>query len=123
MKKKIIKNDSFEKIDFENTEQIQLLISKLKIIYEDFWKENNLINTSIKLPLIIQVDNKNLNLSSKFEEVLDNIDLISRYSINRFNKDYIFYEVTFNGTTKNFINIMKDQNYNFDTQKKTWVLK
>jgi len=121
--KKIIKNDSFEKIDFENTEQIQLLISKLKIIYEDFWKENNLINTSIKLPLIIQVDNKNLNLSSKFEEVLDNIDLISGYSINRFNKDYIFYEVTFNGTTKNFINIMKDQNYNFDTQKKTWVLK
>ena len=121
--KKIIKNDSFKKIDFENTEQIQLLISKLKIIYEDFWKENNLINTSIKLSLIIQVDNKNLNLSSKFEEVLDNIDLISRYSINRFNKDYIFYEVTFNGTTKNFINIMKDQNYNFDTQKKIWVLK
>lgn len=121
--KKIIKNDSFEKIDFKNEKQIQSFISKLKIIYEDFWKENNLINTSIKLPLIIQVDNKNLNLSSEFEEILDNIDLISRYSISRFNKDYIFYKVIFNGTTKNFINIMKNKNYNFDTQKKIWVLK
>ena len=45
------------------------------------------------------------------------IDLISNYSISKFNKDYIFYEVIFNGTPKNFINIMKDQNYNFDTQK------
>ena len=121
--KKIIKNNTFEKIDFENVDQIQSFIGKLKVIYEDFWKENNLINTSIKLPLIIQVNNKNLNLSSKFEEVLNNIDLISRYSISRFNKDYIFYEVIFNGTTKNFINIMKNKNYNFDTQKKTWILK
>jgi len=99
------------------------LIGSLKIIYEDFWKENNLINTSIKLPLLIQVDNNDLNLSSKFEKTLDKIDLISNYSINRFNKDFIFYEVIFNGTSTNFINIMKNKNYNFDTQKKVWILK
>ena len=121
--KKIIKNDSFEKFDFDDKDQIQSLINELKIIYEDFWKENNLINTSIKLPLIIQVKNTDLNLSSKFEESLDNIDLISSYFISKLNKDFIFYEVIFNGTPKNFINIMKDQNYNFDTRKKTWILK
>jgi hypothetical protein len=121
--KKIIKNDSFEKFDFNDKDQIQSLINELKTIYEDFWKENNLINTSIKLPLIIQVKNADLNLSSKFEESLNNIDLISSYFISKFNKDFIFYEVIFNGTPKNFINIMKDQNYNFDTQKKTWILK
>jgi len=98
------------------------LIGSLKIIYEDFWKENNLINTSIKLPLLIQVDNNDLNLSSKFEKTLDKIDLISNYSINKFNKDFIFYEVIFNGTSTNFINIMKNKNYNFDTQKKIWIL-
>ena len=121
--KKIIKNDSFEKFDFNDKDQIQSLINELKTIYEDFWKENNLINTSIKLPLIIQVKNADLNLSSKFEESLNNIDLISSYFISKFNKDFIFYEVIFNGTPKNFINIMKDLNYNFDTQKKTWILK
>ena len=121
--KKVIKSNSFEKINLDNLEDVSVLINDLKIIYEDFWKDNNLINTSIKLPLFIRIENENLNLSTKFEETLNMIDLISNYSISKFNKDYIFYEVIFNGTPKNFINIMKDQNYNFDTQKKTWILK
>ena len=121
--KKVIKSNSFKNTDLKNSENLDILINKLKIIYEDLWKENNIINTSIKLPLLIQIDNKNFILSSKFEEALDKIDLISGYSISQFNKDFIFYEVIFNGTPKNFINIMNDLDYNFDTQKKTWILK
>ena len=121
--KKVIKSNSFNNIRLNNSEDINILVDNLKIIYEDFWKENNLINTSIKLPLLIKVDNKNFNLSEKFEITLNKIDLISNYSISKFNKDFIYYEVIFNGTTKNFINLMKDQNYNFDTQKKTWIFK
>ena len=120
--KKVIKSNSFKNIDLNNNDNLNELIGSLKIIYEDFWKENNLINTSIKLPLLIQVNNTDLNLSSKFEKTLDKIDLISNYSINKFNKDFIFYEVIFNGTSTNFINIMKNKNYNFDTQKKIWIL-
>ena len=120
--KKVIKSNSFENIDLDNNEDLNELIGSLKIIYEDFWKENNLINTSIKLPLLIQVDNNDLNLSLKFEKTLDKIDLISNYSINKFNKDFIFYEIIFNGTSTNFINIMKNENYSFDTQKKIWIL-
>ena len=40
----------------------------LKIIYEDFWKEKNLINTSIKLPISYELIVKIMNLSSKFEK-------------------------------------------------------
>ena len=118
----VIKSNSFKNVDLNNSESLNELIHSLKIIYEDFWKENNLINTSIKLPLLIQVDNRNFDLSFKFEETLDKIDLISNYSINKFDKDYVFYEVIFNGTPKSFINIMKNQNFNFNTQKKTWIL-
>ena len=121
--KKVIKSNSFKNIDLNNAKSLNELINSLKIIYEDFWKENNLINTSIKMPLLIRVNNKDFNLSSRFEENLNKIDLISNYSISKFNKDFIFYEVIFNGTPKTFINIMKDQNHNFDTQKKIWILK
>ena len=121
--KKVIKSNSFENIELNNPEDLKKLIDSLKIIYEDFWKENNLINTSIKLPLLIKIDNKNLDVSLKFEKTLDKIDLISDYSIINFNKNFIFYEVIFNGSTKNFINLMSDSDYNFDTQKKTWILK
>ena len=120
---KVIKSFSFNNFDLENIDDVTKLIKDLKIIYEDFWKENNLINTSIKLPIVIQVDSSDLQLSSKFEETLGKIDLISTFSISRFDKNLIFYELIFNGTPKNFINIMKEQNFNFDIQNKIWVLK
>ena len=121
--KKVIKSNSFKNINYDNKENLAILINKLKIIYEDFWKNHNLINTSIKLPLSIRVDSKDFILSSKFEKTLNEVDLISNYFISKFDKDYIFYEVIFNGTTTKFINLMKDQNYNFNTQRKVWILK
>ena len=121
--KKVIKSNSFKNMNYDDKEKLTILINELKIIYEDFWKNHNLINTSIKLPLSIRVDNKDFILSSKFEKTLSEVDLISNYFINKFNKDHIFYEVIFNGTTTKFINLMKDQNYNFDTQRKVWILK
>ena len=121
--KKVIKSNSFKNIDLKNKENLEFLIVNLKIIYEDFWKDYNLINTSIKLPLTVQVNNQDLNLSSTFEKTLDEIDLISNYFINRFNQDFVYYEIIFNGTPQNFINIMSEKNYTFDTQKKIWILK
>ena len=121
--KKVIKSNSFKNINYDNKENLAILINELKIIYEDFWKNHNLINTSIKLPLSIRVDSKDFILSSKFEKTLNEVDLISNYFISKFNKDYIFYEIIFNGTTTKFINLMKDQNYNFNTQRKVWILK
>ena len=120
--KKIIQNNSFKGIDLNDSKNLEVLIDNLKIIYEDFWKDNNLINTSINLPLFIKVKNKDFDVSLKFEETLDKIDLIRNYSITQFNKDFILYRIIFNGTPQNFISIMKDQNYIFDTQKKNWIL-
>ena len=119
----VIKSFSFDNIDLNNNNDLFKLIDDLKITYEDFWKENNQINSSIKLPIFIKVNSKNLDLSLKFEKVLSKIDLINSFSINKFNKNFIFYELIFNGTPKNFINIMKEKNFNFDTQNKIWILK
>jgi len=121
--KKVIKSNSFNNINLQDEGKLKKIIYDLKIIYEDFSKEQNIINTSIKLPILIQLDAKNYDLSSKFEEILNEIDLVNNFSIISFNKDFIIYELIFNGTRKNFINIMQEQNLNFDTQNKVWVLK
>ena len=121
--KEIILNNTFKNLDLENKKDLINFIKKLKIIYEDLWKKENEINTSIKLPLLIKIDNKNLGISSKIENIFKEIDLISFYSIKNFDKDYIYYEIIFNGTPQNFIKIMNDKNYNFDTQNKIWELK
>ena len=75
------------------------------------------------MPISIQIDSKNYELLSKFEKTLNEIDLISSFSISSFSKDLIFYELIFNGTPKNFINIIEKQNFNLDTQNKIWILK
>ena len=121
--KEIILNNSFKSYDFNNKKELKYFIDELKIIYEDLWKKQNEINTSIKLPLIIKIDNQNLSISLKIENIFKDIDLISYYSIKNFDKDYIYYEIIFNGTPQNFIKIMNDRNYNFDTQNKIWILK
>ena len=119
----VLKNLSFENFDLENDKQIELLIKNLKTVYEDYWKNLNQINTSIKLNLVIKVSNKDSIKISNFEKKLVETDLIYDFSIKKFDKDFTFYEIIFNGTPDNFIKNMNNMNYNFNTQNKIWVLK
>ena len=53
----LIKNQSFSNLDLDDNTQINIIIDELKLIYEDYWKASNQINTSIKLNLDIKVNN------------------------------------------------------------------
>ena len=46
------KRISFSNIDINDTDQLSTITKSLKIMYEDYWKNFNQINTSIKLPSI-----------------------------------------------------------------------
>ena len=83
----------------------------------------NQINTSIKLSLLVRVNTNKNSKIEKFEKTLKNIDLVNNFSISKFNKDFIYYKIIFNGTPKNFLKTMKDNNFNFNTQNKIWILK
>ena len=121
-KNEIIKNDTFKNINIDNEMDLNFLIENLKNLFDDNWKKLNEINTSIKVPIIIKIKNDDLKKSNNFELFLDEIDMVSDYSIQKFDKEFIFYEVLFNGTVQNFINIMKNKKYNLNTQKKVWMI-
>ncbi len=121
-KNEIIKNDTFKNINIDNETDLNFLIDNLKNLFEDTWKKLNEINTSIKVPITIKIKNNDLKKSNNFEFFLNEIDMVSDYSIQKFDKDFIFYEVLFNGTVQNFINIMKNKKYNLNTQKKVWMI-
>tara|TARA_B100000989_G_scaffold41886_1_gene26667 strand:+ start:2027 stop:3088 length:1062 start_codon:yes stop_codon:yes gene_type:complete len=121
-KNEIIKNNTFKNIDIDNEIDLNFLITDLKNLFEDTWKKLNEINTSIKVPITIKIKNYDLKKSNNFEMFLSEIDLVSDYSIQKFNNEFIFYEVLFNGTVQNFINIMKNKKYNLNTQKKVWII-
>ena len=119
----VIKNQTYENINFKNKEKLDQLIEDLKLIYEDYWKKENLINTSIKLILNIKANNLENNKISAFEKILNETDLIYDFFISKFDKNYTYYQIIFNGTPNVFLQNMSDKNYNFDTQNSIWILK
>ena len=119
----ILKNQTFSDINLKNTDHIHNLIKNLKLIYEDYWKNSNQINTSIKLALNIKLNNSNKNKIDNFEKNLNQTDLIYDFFITKFDSKFTFYQIIFNGTPDNFLKIMNTFDYDFDTQNKIWTLK
>ncbi len=118
-----LKNQSFVNLSFDDDENINTIINDLKLIYEDFWKKYNQINTSIKLSINAKVENNNNYKLSNFEKTLMETDLVYDFFISKFDKDFTFYEIIFNGSPNIFLKKMSDKNYDFDTQNKIWILK
>ena len=119
----ILKNRTFNDVDIYNELDIKNVIFELKNDYEDYWKNLNKINTSIRLSLNIRVNNfENLNLY-QFEKNLEKIDLIYKFNISKFDEDFTYYQIVFNGTPNDFLKTMKNFGYDFNTQSKIWILK
>ena len=121
--KEDIKNISFSNLNIYNYQETDKLIERLKVVYENYWKSKNEINTSVKLPLTISINNNNNLKISKFEEILNNTDLIYDFYIYKFNNKDIFYKIIFNGSPDYFLKVMKNNDYEFDIQNKIWIMK
>ena len=119
----VLKNQTFSNINIDNQDEVKSLVKDLKLIYEDHWKKSNQINTSIKLSLNIGIKSSNNSKISEFEKALEDIDLINDFFISKFDKNYIYFQVIFNGTTEMFLKLMSENNFSFNTDKKIWILK
>ena len=116
-------NTSFENINLDNLEDLEKFIDKQKIVFEDYWKLKNIINTSIKLDLTISVDNSNIIKIDQFEETLSNIELVNNFNIFKFDNKKNIYKIIFNGTRDQFLDVMEDYDYFFEIKNKIWLLK
>ena len=118
-----IDNQKFEKINFSDKKNLETVIEKMKNIYENNWKKNNQINTSIKLPLSVSVDSKNYNKIEKFEKVISSMDLVSDFYILKFNSNDVFYKIIYNGSPKTFLNDLSKENINLVKKNDIWSIK
>jgi hypothetical protein len=120
--KEDLKNLTFN-LDLNDEKNIDKLIIKLKELYENYWKSKNEINTSLKLTFTTSINNNDYVEISKFENVMNNIDLIYDFYIYRFDNKNNFYKIIFNGSPDYFLEIMKNNNYEFDIQNQIWIMK
>ena len=122
-KKKDLKNLRFQNLRLGNNKEIDEFTENTKVIFENYWKSKNEINTSIKLSLTISIDNNDNSKISKFKQILSNMDRIHDFYIFKFNNKRNIYKIIYNGSPDYFLKTMKDNNYEFDTQNKIWNLK
>ena len=115
-------NIVYTDIDLYEEQSLSKLIIDLKTLYEDEWKELNLINTSIKLPLTISLSSKDHNKIKSFEKTLEHLDLVSNYEVLSFNNENIFYKVIYNGRPDKLFFEIKEAGLNLKKNNQTWKI-
>jgi hypothetical protein len=103
-------------------ESFQIILSQLKNTYEDYWKKNNEINTSIKLPLTISINSKEYSKILILTKTLNEMDLISDFFILKFDNNDIFFRIIYNGSPKVFFNDMGKKNFNLVMVNNIWKI-
>jgi len=118
-----VKNQQYSRIDLTNEKNFNMILENVKNLYEDEWKKNNKINTSIKLPLTISINSKDYKKIISLEEALSNIDLISNFYILNFNNKNTQYRIVYNGSPKTFLNNMVNKNFDLSMENNVWMVK
>ena len=116
-------NQIFKKINLDDEKDFQLILENLKTIYENYWKESNEINTSIKLPLTISVNSKEYDKITELEKMLNENDLIPNFYILRFDSQNIYYKIIYNGSPSIFFNDMNKGNIKLVIENNIWIIK
>ena len=112
----------FETFSFDNDEKVRKLINSMKIRYDDEWKKINLINTSIKLNVQLELNSKDIFLIKKIEKILSEIELVEKYNISYFNNKITRFSILSNSTPDKLIQEFKKFNLKVSTENNLWTL-
>ena len=115
-----IDNQAYENIELSNEKDLELVLTNLKISYENYWKNINQINTSIKLPLTITVNAIKHEKIQMLENSLNELDLVSSFEISKINNQNIYFKIIYNGSPNKFLNDMKNKNIIIMNQNQIW---
>ena len=82
-----------------------------------------MINTSLKLPINLQINPKDTLKVIKLENEMDKIDLIYDYYVTSISNKNLNYKVIFNGSPKQFLKIMNEKNIIINIEDEIWKVK
>ena len=116
----ILLNENFQYKSIDD--DIELIINSLKTSYENSWKKINLINTSIKLPITISIDSSKFSLIKKFENKIENMDLVYNYYIESFSNNEVIYKIVYNGTPNKFLEEFNTENIKVHLNNNVWKI-
>ena len=115
-----INNQKFKTIDLFEEKDLNLILVNLKTTYENYWKNINQINTSIKLPLTISINANQHKKIQILENNLNELDLVSSFKILKINNHYIYFRIIYNGSPNKFLSEIQTKGIEINTQNQIW---
>ena len=115
-----IDNKTYNNIELSNEKDFNSVLTNLKNSYENYWKNNNQINTSIKLPLTVTVNALKHEKIQMLENSLNKLDLVSSFEISKINNKNIYFKIIYNGSPNKFLNDMKNENIIIMNRNQIW---
>ena len=115
-----ISNKKFKTIDLFEEKDLNLILVNLKTTYENYWKNINQINTSIKLPLTISINANQHKKIQILENNLNELDLVSSFKILKINNHYIYFRIIYNGSPNKFLSEIQMKGIEINTQNQIW---
>ena len=112
----------FNKFNLNDEVKIKKLIQSMKTRYDDEWKKINLINSSIKLNIQLNLNSKNIIFVEKVEKILNKIELIEKYNISFFDNEITRYLILSNSTPDKLIKEFEKFNLKVSIEDNIWIL-
>ena len=116
-------NQEFKNINLDDEESFNNVLESLKNNYENYWKKNNQINTSIKLPLTISINSNEYDKIKNLQIILNSNDLISNFFILKFDNQNTYFRIIYNGSPKTFLNNMRKNNLDLIIEENIWAVR
>jgi hypothetical protein len=117
-----VNNQKYLNVNLKSEKDIDKILEDLKIIYEDYWKKINEINTSIKLPLTVSIKSTNYKKIQELESALNDIDLISYFYILKYDNQNTYFKIIYNGSPKTFLNNFSKKNIELKLKNNIWTI-
>ena len=115
-----VDSKKFEITNLFKEEDFNLILVNLKTTYENYWKNINQINTSIKLPLTISINANQHEKIQILENNLNELDLVSSFKIFKINNHYIYFRIIYNGSPNRFLSEIQMKGIEINTQNQIW---
>ena len=103
-------------------EKISITVKDLKILITEIWKEENIINLSMPLTLIIKFQHKDLKKLDELKKSLNKISIINDFSLQEFDIINSFLKIKYYGNPKKLRSELSGFGYQLKNDQGYWRL-
>ena len=122
--KVVYKNIKYKIDSLDNKDMIYDIIENIQNVYiSDYWKSFNTIDFTSPLSVKIHLDNISLKELKRFENTLDEIDIVNNYVVQEFSLEKVIIKINYFSTPDRLKEKLYEKDYLLNNDTGLWKVK